>query len=61
MKNIDIKITSKEIKTEIRTLRSKWTREMVNDLSSYGNIDEIYRKNKRKRKIIKIFENLEIL
>ena len=61
MKNIDIKITSKEIKTEIRTLRAKWTREMVNDLSYYGSIDEIYRKNRRKGKIIKIFENLGIL
>jgi hypothetical protein len=61
MKNIDIKITSKEIKTEIRTLRAKWTKEMAIDLSSYGSLDQMYRKNKRKGKIIKIFENLEIL
>lgn len=34
MKSIDLKMTSVEVKTETRSLRTKWTREMAADLQS---------------------------
>lgn len=34
MKSVDLKMTSVEVKTETRALRSKWTREMAADLQS---------------------------
>jgi hypothetical protein len=49
MKEIDIKISSKEVKAKSKPLRVKWTREMVKDLHS------IYKNIERKRKIRNIF------
>jgi hypothetical protein len=39
MKSVDLKMTSVEVKTTTRQLRTQWTREMATDLSSYHNID----------------------
>ncbi len=62
MKELNIKIESKEIKSSVRSLRSKWSREMVVDmdknfdLSSLENyfIEHLKREN-RKKSIKNIF------
>ncbi len=62
MKELNIKIESKEIKSSVRSLRSKWSREMVVDmdknfdLSSFENyfIEHLKREN-RKKSIKNIF------
>ncbi len=56
MKEIDIKITSVEVKSEVKALRAKWTREMYYDISRFGGIyDEFGINGKRKKSISKIF------
>ena len=41
MKSIDLKMTSVEVKTETRPLRTKWTREMVTDLQGMYGMDHV--------------------
>jgi hypothetical protein len=70
MNSIDINIKSVQVEAKTRTLKSTWTRELVNDLSMYHNLDidkelnsllkEELRKervSKRKKSINKIFQN----
>ena len=40
MKSVDLKMTSVEVKTETRPLRTKWSREMVTDLQSMYGMDD---------------------
>jgi hypothetical protein len=61
--SIDISIVSNEVKSEIRSLRLKWSREMVYDLKSFAGFDEKLEKEimrslkieKRKSSIKNIF------
>lgn len=39
MNKIDISLTTKEVKSEVRSLRSTWNVEMSKDLQSYHQID----------------------
>ena len=57
MEEINIKISSKEVKAESKPLRVKCTREMAKDLKYHSTIDleTIYKRTKRKRKIRNIF------
>ncbi len=63
MNSIDISIVSNEVKSEIRSLRLKWSREMVYDLKSFDGFDEKLEKEimrslkveKRKSSIKNIF------
>lgn len=63
MNSIDISIVSKEVKSEIRPLRLKWSKEMVYDLKSFAGFDEKLEKEiirtlkieKRKSSIKNIF------
>jgi hypothetical protein len=48
MKDLTLKIESKEVKVEVRSLRAKWTREMVSDL-------EVIKRENRKNSIKNIF------
>lgn len=66
MHSINLNINSVEVKASVRTLKSKWTREMATDLDHHTDLDlssfEIYfakqiRKEKRKESIKKIFNN----
>jgi hypothetical protein len=47
MRNIDLKLTTVEVKTEVRAVRCNWTVEMASDIYYFGNIN-LYRKNKIK-------------
>ncbi len=66
MNSIDLNVNSVEVKASVRTLKSKWTREMATDLDRHTDLDlssfESYfakqiRKEKRKESIKKIFNN----
>jgi len=63
MKEFNIKIESKEVKSEARPLRAKWTREMVDDLEiNHGlNIEslleDLIKRENRKKSIKNIFPN----
>lgn len=41
MKSIDLKMTSVEVKTETRPLRTQWTRELATDLQSMYGMDHV--------------------
>lgn len=65
MKSIDINMTSVEVKSETRKIRSTWTVEMAKDIQSLTDIDmssfERYfvkeiRREDRKKSINKIFK-----
>ncbi len=61
MKELNIKIESKEVKSEVRPLRATWNREMVSDLEiSHGLsienlIEELFKRQNRKKSIKNIF------
>jgi len=65
MKSVNLNIKSVEVKASVRPLRTKWTREMVNDIQSLSDMDlssferyftkELRREN-RKNSINKIFK-----
>jgi hypothetical protein len=57
MEEINIKISSKEVKVESKPLRARWSLEMVKDLQYHSTIDleNIYKRIERKRKIRNIF------
>ena len=37
MKDIDLKLTTVEVKTEVRAIKCNWTPEMVSDIYYFGN------------------------
>jgi hypothetical protein len=61
MKEINIKMTSVEVKAEVRELRCKYTREMAKDIEVFYNIDPslgvdgFMRRTLRKESINNIF------
>lgn len=61
MKEINIKMTSVEVKAEVRELRCKYTREMARDINMYSGIDPslgmdgFMRRTLRKESINNIF------
>ena len=60
MEEINIKISSKEVKVESKPLRVKWAREMAKEISSSRflqtlDLKPIYKKIERRRKIRNIF------
>lgn len=61
MKELNIKIESKEVKSEARPLRAEWTREMAADLEiSYGLsieklLEDLIKRENRKKSIKNIF------
>ncbi len=63
MREINLKIESKEVKSEVRQLKVEWTREMAQDLeTNHGlSIDELLKeillKQNRKNSIKNIFTN----
>lgn len=65
MKSIDVSIVSNDVKSEIRPLRLKWSREMVYDLKSFTGFDEklekeiikSLRREKRQKSIKNIFKD----
>jgi hypothetical protein len=57
MKSIDLKMTSVEVKTETRPLRTQWTRELATDLQSMKEWNDIARTSSRKSKVCKIYES----
>jgi len=57
MKSIDLKMTSVEVKTETRPLRTQWTRELATDLQSMKEWNDIARTSSRKSKVRKIYES----
>jgi len=40
MKSVDLKMTSVEVKTTTRPLRTQWTTEMITDLQSMHGMDD---------------------
>ncbi len=63
MKDLDLKIESKEVKSEVRHLKAKWTREMVTDLEiNHGLsveklLEDLIKKENRKKSIKNIFSD----
>ena len=57
MKSIDLKMTSVEVKTQTRPLRTQWTRELATDLQSMKELNDIARTSSRKSKVCKIYES----
>lgn len=63
MKEIDLKIETIQVKSETKSLRSKWTYEILQDVASYksNNIEKelnsIWRAERRKNIIQNIFIN----
>jgi len=58
---IDLNVKSIDIKAGVRKLRTKWTTEMVNDLSFHSGFGDIERQlivSIRKEKRIKTINNL---
>lgn len=61
MKELNLKIESKEVKSKVRPLKSKWTREMATDLQiSHGLnmeklLEELLKRENRKNSIKNIF------
>lgn len=64
MNKIDISLTTKEVKSEVRSLRSTWNVEMAKYLQSYHQIDgdsiikeiiKSFRKESRRESIKNIF------
>jgi hypothetical protein len=62
VKSIDLKMSSVDVKTETRQIRTTWTREIAQDLSSFYSIDienrlriEI-RREIRRSKVYNIFK-----
>jgi hypothetical protein len=57
-------IVSKEVKSEVRKLRAKWSRELVYDLNSFSGFDDelekeilkSLRREKRQKSIKNIFQ-----
>jgi len=64
MKKVNIKMTSVEVKAEVRELRCKYTREMARDINMYSGIDPYgvnssMRTIKRKDSINNIFNMIK--
>lgn len=58
MKEINIEITSIEVKAETRKLRCEYTREMVSEIHAYSGLDiNVFRNKLRKKSINNIFNN----
>ncbi len=62
MKSVDINLTSVEVKSQTRTLKASWTREMATDIDHFSSSFEKYfakelRRENRKNSINKIFNN----
>jgi hypothetical protein len=61
MKELNLKIESKEVKAEVRPLRVEWTREMASDLEiSHGLsienlLEDLIKRENRKKSIKNIF------
>ena len=59
--NIDFKLTSVEVKAEVRELRCEYTREMAKDINMYSGMDpylgvgDFMRRTLRKESINNIF------
>jgi hypothetical protein len=45
--DINLKLATVEVKTEVRAIKCNWTVEMASDIYYFGNIN-LYRKNKIK-------------
>lgn len=66
MKTINLNMTSVEVKSEVRQLKCRWTRELAKDLEVHADIDmssferyiaKEFRKEERKKSINKLFFN----
>jgi hypothetical protein len=57
MKSIDLKMTSVEVKTETRPLRTQWTREISTDYTLMKEWRNINRTSTRRSKVRKIYES----
>lgn len=66
MKSINLNLTSTEVKSETKTLKASWTRELMSDISHFTGIDnDVFskilekeiRRERRKKSINKIFRN----
>jgi hypothetical protein len=59
MKEINLKIESKEVKSEVRPIKAKWTQEMIEDLNHHHSLDlllnQLYKSIHRKKTIKNIF------
>jgi hypothetical protein len=61
MSHLNIKIESKEVKSEVRALRAKWTPEMAKDLDTHHGLSiesllrEVFIRRNRKKSIKNIF------
>jgi hypothetical protein len=47
MKDIDLKLTTVEVNTGVKSIKCNWTAEMASDIYYFGNIN-LYRKDKIK-------------
>ena len=62
MNEVNMKVTSIEVKAEVRELRCEWTREMANEIHSYSGMDndfglgDFIRTTSRKDSIDNIFK-----
>lgn len=66
MSSINLNMKSVEVKAETRAIKSKWTREMVTDITQFSGINTDHferilakeiRRESRKKSIDKIFKN----
>jgi hypothetical protein len=63
MRELNIKIESKEVKSKVRPLKAKWTREMATDLqishvlSIESLLEDLIKRENRKKSIKNIFTN----
>ena len=53
--NIDFKLTSVEVKAEVRELRCEYTREMAKDINMYSGMDPYLKRTLRRESINNIF------
>lgn len=66
MNSVNLNIKSVEVKSETRSLKVEWTRELATDISQFAGFDteyfervlaSEYRRESRKKSINKIFKN----
>lgn len=58
MKSIDVKLTSVEVKSEVRQLRCNWCVELVKEIQSFhsmGDIESLQRRVSRMGSMVKVF------
>lgn len=61
MKEINIKISSKQVKAKSKPLLAKWNREMAKELQYHLELESIYKKIERKKENQKYFSYKKLI